>query len=80
MCITETWLTNMISDPEIIPYNYTMYRNDRNTRGGGVLIAISNSIPSKLYNISNTVELITVELIINPPTILCCLYTVESGF
>ena len=74
MCITETWLTNVISDPEIIPSNYTIYRNDRNTRGGGVLIAISNSIPSKLYNIHNTVELITIELIINPPTILCCLY------
>ena len=41
VCITETWLTNMISDPEIIPSNYTIYRNDRYTRGGGVLIAIS---------------------------------------
>ena len=74
MCITDTRLTDMISNPEIFPSNYSIYRNDRNTRGGGVLIAVSNNTPSNLFNISNTVELITIELIINPSTILCCLY------
>ena len=31
VCITETWLTNMISDPENIPSNYTILLGDFNS-------------------------------------------------
>ena len=64
----------MIYDSEIIPSNYTIYRNDRNTRGGGILIAISDNIPSKLYIKDDSIEAQTVKLLTNPPTLLCCIY------
>ena len=39
-CITETWLTcNGIFNNEILPTGYTIFRKDRDTHGGGVLIA-----------------------------------------
>ncbi|CAC5423879.1 unnamed protein product [Mytilus coruscus] len=44
----ETWIDSSVKDNQIFPPNYTIYRNDRNMKGGGVLIAINNdhlSIP-----------------------------------
>ncbi len=35
--ITETWLTNQILDAEVLPHEYSVYRKDRCSRGGGVL-------------------------------------------
>jgi len=40
--LTETWLDDTISDHEILPSEYSLYRWDRNRHGGGV--AISNNI------------------------------------
>ena len=40
---TETWLNSTISDSEICPDNYSLFRNDRTDRhGGGVAILTSN--------------------------------------
>ena len=61
-CITETWLTDFVVNNEIAPENYTIYRRDRGSRGGGVMIAVSNTIPSKLHFSSTSLELISVEL------------------
>jgi len=52
ICVTETWLNNTVFNNEILPTSYTIYRKDRANRGGGVLIAINNSIPSQLCHIS----------------------------
>lgn len=38
---TETWLNASITDSEIFPSNYNVYRKDREKTGGGVLVAIS---------------------------------------
>ena len=35
---TETWIDNSIKDSQIFPRGYTIFRNDRNFSGGGVLI------------------------------------------
>ena len=45
---TETWLSANISDNEIVPaeLNYNIYRKDRADDYGGVMIAVSNVIPS----------------------------------
>jgi len=43
--ITETWLSDTIYDAEILPYNYTIFRKDRPSRGGGVLLAVDNGVP-----------------------------------
>ena len=40
---TETWLNSSISDSELYPDNYSLFRNDRTDRhGGGVAILTSN--------------------------------------
>ncbi|VDI45583.1 Hypothetical predicted protein [Mytilus galloprovincialis] len=38
----ETWIDPSITDNQIFPPNYNIYRNDRNIQGGGVLIAINS--------------------------------------
>ena len=48
IAITETWLSDNLLDQEIIPTSYTIYRKDRSPRGGGVMLAVKNSIPSHL--------------------------------
>jgi len=47
ICLSETWLSEGITDHEILPQAYTIYRKDRGTRGGGVLLAISSNLPSR---------------------------------
>lgn len=70
--MSETWLCDSISDSELGLSNYTVYRCDRNvstsnlSRGGGVLIAIRNNIPSSiLTTYANNVEHLFVKITIN---------------
>ena len=42
VAITETWLNSFIMDNEILPSGFNLYRKDRTTRGGGVMLAVSN--------------------------------------
>ena len=47
IALTETHLDNSISDSEILPNNYLVFRRDRKSNGrhgGGVLIAVRNHI------------------------------------
>ena len=64
--VTETWLTNNITNNEILPKGYHVIRKDRNAdkRGGGVLIALRERIAfnkitsrSKSLNWSDRLEL-----------------------
>ena len=50
VALTETWCHSNISNSEILPKGYTVYRNDRDYRGGGVLLAVSDSIRSELLS------------------------------
>ena len=43
----ETWLRNSILNSEILPTGYTIYRFDCPNRGGGVLLAIKETIVSQ---------------------------------
>ena len=70
ICVTETWLNNTVFNNEILPTSYTIYRKDRVNRGGGVLVAIHNSIPSQLCHTSNSIEMISVHLNIRPKLLL----------
>ena len=69
-CITETWLYNSVFDCEILPCEYTLYHKDRGSRGGGVLIAVSDSVPSVLISSPEELENITVNILIT----LCAVY------
>lgn len=46
--ITETKLDDRIDDNEIFGNEYTIWRNDRDNRGGGVLVANNNKGPVKV--------------------------------
>jgi len=55
--LTETWLTNNISNVELFGPEYEVFRFDRVfSRGGGVLIAISSSISCSSINLFNPVN------------------------
>ena len=41
--VSETWLKNDICSLEILNSGYTIFRNDRATRGGGVLLVVKSS-------------------------------------
>ena len=74
---TETWLSESVFDQEILPANYNIYRKDRPSRGGGVLIAVKDTIPVSVVpsNLSNnTPETIAVRLNLRKPIILGCVY------
>ena len=43
---TETWLDPSISNSEILPSLYNVYRKDRGGKGGAVLIAVRNTLDS----------------------------------
>ena len=77
--VTETWLRDDIENSEILPWcDYTIYRKDRNTRGGGVLLALKSSSFSSSREIvtGSDLELIAVELTStsNQKYLACCTY------
>ena len=41
--VNETWLKKDICDLEILHSGYSIFRNDRKTRGGGVLLGVKTS-------------------------------------
>ena len=43
VCVSETWLRDDINNAEILHAGYTIFRNDRKSRGGGVLLAVKSS-------------------------------------
>lgn len=68
--LTETWLTDSITDNEMFSNDYRCYRADRSpvnsskSRGGGVLIAIKSYLPSEVIIVpdSDKVELVLVKV------------------
>ena len=72
--ITETWLSSNIFDNEILPINYTIYRNDHGSRGGGVLLAVQDNIVSKVLPSPTNIEMLTVEVELPQTLVLCIVY------
>ena len=72
-CLTETWLSDFVFDNEILPHKFVVYRKDRPSRGGGVLIAVHDSIPSLLLSSPLDLEVVSVKLC-NQDLILCTVY------
>ena len=60
--ITETWLSSHIYDNEILPSNFIIYRNGQNSRGGGVMLAIDQSISIKTIPSPEDIEAVVVHL------------------
>lgn len=78
--LTETWLNPNIYDSELFDDRYVVYRKDRScvnyVQGGGVLIAVSTRLKSKLLiQPCNNFEAVWVTLLTNTSKLhLCCLY------
>ena len=60
---------------------YTVYRRDRNSNGGGLLLYIREDIPSSLLNIDNNIEGLSVELNVRKKTwLIYCTYNPHKNF
>ena len=77
-CFTETWLSDFITDNEVIPQGFTIYRKDRPTKGGGILVAVKKSIPSVSISTPHDIEVVAVKLP-DTQTILCTVYVPPSA-
>ena len=62
ICACENWLSDFVYDHEVLPTNYVIYRKDRPSRGGGVLIAISNSFHSVCLSSPPDLKIVTVKI------------------
>jgi exonuclease III len=68
---------------EILPWGYTIYRKDRKSRAGGVLLAVKSCSFSTFreINFDTDLELVTVELTSksNSKYLLCCCYKSQQN-
>ena len=80
--ITETWLTDSIYDSEFLPNGYSVYRLDRNSRGGGVAIVTKSTLYTSVHSSPSHGEAITIKL--HPNLLITCIYIsptcLESDF
>ena len=74
IALTETWLKSYIYNNELIPTNYAVYRNDRTSHSGGVMLAVNNNISSSLIYNPTYLELLTVTLNYTKVITICLLY------
>ena len=49
ICITESWLSSLISDNYVHLEDYTVFRNDRNENGGGIIIYAKSALNYKIF-------------------------------
>lgn len=58
LILTETWLTNEVSDAEVLSdlAGFQLFRTDRKRgRGGGVLIAVAPEIPCCMVDVQSDI-------------------------
>ena len=74
LALSETWLSSRILDKEIVPFGYTIYRSDRESRGGGVLVCTSHTTPSRLIKSHSSIDMVSIEILSSPSIVFCCVY------
>ena len=86
ICLTETWLVPEIPDKALFLNNFVKHRKDRNTvngqtKHGGVLIAVYNSIQHRRIIIdSKFTDTVLVQLEFNDyRCLLCCIYSAPKN-
>ena len=78
----ETTIDENICDAELGLDDYDIYRNDRDTHGGGVLVAIKKKLKSSKLEIIGTVcERVCVKLMVEnaKPVVICAFYCPPSS-
>ena len=66
----ETWLKPEISNGEIFPPGFDIYRSDRRGGYGGVLLAVHSSLNNHQISIKTEAELVAAKIINNKQTIV----------
>jgi hypothetical protein len=79
LCLTETWLDDTVCDSDIFIDGYTLFRNDRGGRGGGVAIYVQNNVKflDRSITLQNEIEAVFVEVETqsnDPNILLSCIY------
>ena len=78
ICVTETWLNSDISNSEILNEGYEIFRKDRESRGGGVLVAIKEESFKNIGEIKAVcnLEIVIVDVLTDSNThlIVCSCY------
>ena len=59
ICVTETWLSEEISDSYVSLANFSLFREHRATRGGGIAMYVKSSIQCRILDISKPLDMIT---------------------
>lgn len=80
--VSETWLSNVVSDRAVAMPGFKLCRNDRSSRGGGVALYISNKLKYKyVFKISdsNACESLFVELYFGNATLLLGVVYLRNG-
>ena len=62
-----------------LPTGYNIYRQDRGSRGGGVMLAVKDSLPSKLLLSPGNLEIVTVSVNTAHQTVLCFIYLLPNS-
>ncbi len=57
VCVNETWLSSNVYNAEIVHPGYTIVRNNRKTRGGGVLLGLKTSTFKSVCEIEHNHDL-----------------------
>ena len=70
----ETWLSDSILDLEILPAGYTVYRLDRPNSGGGILLAVDETILSQQLSSPSNLELLLIRISLHHPINICLVY------
>ena len=77
LCLTETKSGKCIDDSEISLHGYTVYRHDRDQRGGGVAVYYRLNIKASLLaNLPSSVEQCALRItpLRGQEFIICCIY------
>ena len=74
--MSETWLTDSILDNDILPNGFSIFRQDRVSRGRGVLLAIADNLPCTRCICPLDVELVAVDIF---SVTICALYIPPSA-
>ena len=74
LAITETWLHLSIFDSEVLPSGFVIFRHDRPTRGGGVLLAVHNSFSCRRLPSPSNLEIVTAVIGTIFPFLMCVVY------
>ena len=75
IALTETWLHDHIYNNELLPTGYTIYRKDRSSKGGGVMLAVKSALKSTQLPAPDNLEVVTISVQAHCSLTICAVYT-----